>query len=141
MENQQENERYSEYGESSCPFCCLQLLNIFAANEFAVAVPDAFPISPGHTLIIPRRHFSSLFDASDDEKAALMELLAEARERIRQERNAEGFNIAINEGSVAGQTIFHLHIHLIPRYQGDCCDPRGGVRKLFPDKTPNRQRR
>lgn len=138
MENQQENDCFQEYRETTCPFCSLENSGIFAANEFAVAVPDAFPISPGHTLIIPRRHFNSLFDATDDERVALLALLADVRERIMQERNAEGFNIGINEGYVAGQSIFHLHIHLIPRYRGDCHDPRGGVRKLFPDTASHR---
>ncbi|MDD2318974.1 MAG: HIT family protein [Geobacteraceae bacterium] len=136
MENAEENEQNAEIRHPTCPFCFFHESGVIAANDFAVAVPDAFPVSPGHTLIIPKRHFASLFDATEDEKTALMVLLAEIRERLRQERNAEGFNIGINDGAVAGQTVFHLHIHLIPRYRGDCPDPRGGVRKLFPDQAP-----
>jgi diadenosine tetraphosphate (Ap4A) HIT family hydrolase len=136
MENPQQSEQCTDTSHPSCPFCSLQVSGIIAANDFAVAVPDAFPVSPGHTLIIPRRHFASLFDATEDEKAALLGLLAETRERLLQERSADGFNIGINDGAVAGQTVFHLHIHLIPRYRGDCTDPRGGVRKLFPDQSP-----
>lgn len=139
MESQLENGYCMEDGETSCLFCSLEDFGILAANEYAVAVPDAFPVSPGHTLIIPRRHFTSLFGATNDERAALLTLLADVRERIMQERNAEGFNIGINEAYVAGQTILHLHIHLIPRYRRDCLDPRGGVRKLLPNMACHRK--
>jgi diadenosine tetraphosphate (Ap4A) HIT family hydrolase len=130
-----------------CPFCDLAPSHFFASNKLALAVLDAYPVSPGHTLIMPKRHFESLFEATEEERAALFDLLAEVRRRLLhppqppfgKEGRAcvpDGFNIGINDGAVAGQTVFHLHIHLIPRYAGDCPDPRGGVRKLFPDRAP-----
>jgi len=118
-----------------CPFCNLELSRIFADNEHAVAIYDGFPVNPGHVLIIPKRHVVSLFEATKEERAGLFDLLDDVRCRLIAEKNPDGFNIGINDGAAAGQTIFHLHIHLIPRYVGDCEDPRGGVRKLFPDRA------
>jgi|AMWB02.1.fsa_nt_gi diadenosine tetraphosphate (Ap4A) HIT family hydrolase len=125
----------SDVDGQRCPFCHLEPGRIFASNEYAVAVLDGYPVNPGHALIIPRRHIVSLFEATAEEREGLFDLLAEAREQLRAERKPAGFNIGINDGAAAGQTIFHLHIHLIPRYVGDCEDPRGGVRKLFPDRA------
>lgn len=119
----------------SCPFCALDPSSIVTSNAHAVVILDGFPISPGHTLIIPRRHISSLFEASEEEKAALFALVTEARELLLRDRQPDGFNIGINDGAAAGQTVMHLHIHLIPRYLGDMPDPRGGVRWIFPDKA------
>jgi len=121
--------------EQLCPFCNLEPSRIFADNEHAVAICDGFPVNPGHVLIIPKRHFVSLFEATKEEMVALFALLDDVRERLLTERKPDGFNIGINDGAAAGQTIFHLHIHLIPRYKGDCEDPRGGVRKLFPGRA------
>lgn len=119
-----------------CPFCAIDPSSVYAANDLAFALADNFPVNPGHTLIVPRRHIVSLFEATEEERAALFDLLDEARQKLLAERNPDGFNIGINDGAAAGQTVFHLHIHLIPRYVGDCEDPRGGVRKLFPDRAP-----
>jgi len=119
-----------------CPFCTIEPTRVYAANELAIALADNFPVNPGHTLIVPRRHLVSLFDATEEERAALFDLLDESRRKLLEERNPDGFNIGINDGAAAGQTVFHLHIHLIPRYVGDCDDPRGGIRKLFPDRAP-----
>jgi diadenosine tetraphosphate (Ap4A) HIT family hydrolase len=105
------------------------------SNGHAVAIRDGFPVSEGHTLIIPIRHIASLFEATVEEQAALLELLAQARQQLQEELKPDGFNIGINDGSAAGQTVMHLHIHLIPRYAGDQPDPRGGVRWIFPDKA------
>ncbi|GFO56968.1 HIT family protein [Geomonas sp. Red276] len=120
---------------SLCPFCALDPSRIAASNELAVVILDGFPVSPGHTLIIPRRHIASLFEATEEERAALFSLLGEARELLLQERSPNGFNIGINDGVAAGQTVMHLHIHLIPRYLGDMPDPRGGVRWIFPARA------
>ena len=120
---------------NTCPFCQPEKSRVVAANDHTIAIHDAFPITPGHTLIIPRRHISSLFEASREEQAALLDLLTEMRDHLLKERNPAGFNIGINDGPVAGQTVMHLHIHLIPRYTGDTADPRGGVRWIFPDKA------
>jgi diadenosine tetraphosphate (Ap4A) HIT family hydrolase len=122
--------------KQDCPFCDIGQDRIYAKNDLAVAVLDGFPVNPGHALIIPRRHIMSLFEATAEERAALFDLLEEARKKLLEERSPDGFNIGINDGAAAGQTVFHLHIHLIPRYEGDCDDPRGGVRKLFPDRAP-----
>lgn len=120
---------------SSCPFCNLSHASIVRENVHAIAILDGFPVSPGHTLIVPKRHVASLFEASGEEREALLSLLADARELLVKERKVDGFNIGINDGAAAGQTVMHLHIHLIPRYLGDVADPRGGVRWIFPDKA------
>lgn len=96
---------------------------------------DAYPVSAGHTLIIPKRHVSSFFDLSADECAEIFVLLARAKTLLDEELSPNGFNIGINDGRAAGQTVFHLHIHLIPRFEGDQLDPRGGVRWVLPEKA------
>ena len=118
-----------------CPFCNLEALRVVSSNDHAIAIYDGFPISPGHTLIIPKRHVASFFELTVEEQSAMLELLAQMRQRLLKERNPDGFNIGINDGAAAGQTVMHLHIHLIPRYAGDQPDPRGGVRWIFPDKA------
>jgi diadenosine tetraphosphate (Ap4A) HIT family hydrolase len=120
---------------SPCPFCSLPPDRAVLANDRAVAIRDGFPVSPGHTLIIPRRHVGSFFEVTDEERADLMQLLAQARQGLEQEFLPAGYNIGINDGAAAGQTVPHLHIHLIPRYAGDRDDPRGGVRWVLPDKA------
>ena len=102
------------------------------ADELVFAIRDGFPISPGHMLIIPRRHIASFFDATSAERTSLLELLDVARNRLVEEFAPAGFNIGINDGPAAGQTVPHLHIHLIPRFAGDSADPRGGVRWVIP---------
>lgn len=105
------------------------------ANDHALAIMDGFPLSPGHALVIPRRHIASLFEATKDEREALLDLLEQTRTELIGQYNPDGFNIGINDGAYAGQTVMHLHIHLIPRYKGDQQDPRGGVRWIFPNKA------
>jgi diadenosine tetraphosphate (Ap4A) HIT family hydrolase len=119
----------------SCLFCNLDDGRIIMAIDNAMAIWDVFPVTPGHTLIVPKRHIASLFDATREEQASMFDLLAKMRQRIQSEHNPDGFNIGINDGTAAGQTVMHLHIHLIPRYNGDMPDPRGGVRWIFPDKA------
>jgi diadenosine tetraphosphate (Ap4A) HIT family hydrolase len=104
-------------------------------NAHALAIYDGYPVSSGHTLIIPKRHIASFFELSREEQSAMLALLAEMRQLLQTERTPDGFNIGINDGAAAGQTVMHLHIHLIPRYTGDQPDPRGGVRWIFPDKA------
>jgi len=118
-----------------CPFCRLSIERIILQNHHAIAIRDSFPISPGHALILPKRHVSSFFDATSEEQAALLDLIRQTREDLTKEFSPDGFNIGINDGEAAGQTIGHLHIHLIPRYKGDAPDPRGGVRWIFPDRA------
>lgn len=121
--------------QSTCPFCTFDLSRIILSYGSAMAIMDGFPVSPGHALIIPRRHIASLFDATSDEREALLELLSQVKIDLQKKYKPDGFNIGINEGSAAGQTIMHLHIHLIPRYSGDMPDPRGGIRWIFPEKA------
>jgi len=115
-----------------CPFCDIDPARMAGADELVFAIRDGFPISPGHMLIIPRRHIASFFDATSAERTSLLELLDVARNRLVEEFAPAGFNIGINDGPAAGQTVPHLHIHLIPRFAGDSADPRGGVRWVIP---------
>jgi len=120
----------------SCPFCNLSETRQLFTNELAFVIADGFPVTRGHCLIIPCRHFSSLFEATSEERSALWELVTQARQYLLREYAPDGFNIGINDGLEAGQTVMHLHIHLIPRYLGDADDPRGGVRWVMPDNAP-----
>ena len=119
----------------SCPFCTLPPERVLHANPHALALRDGFPISPGHTLVIPRRHIASLADLTPDEACALWSLLGEARAQLDQVLRPAGYNVGVNDGAAAGQTVMHLHVHLIPRYAGDRADPRGGVRWIIPEKA------
>jgi diadenosine tetraphosphate (Ap4A) HIT family hydrolase len=120
---------------TQCPFCNLDSSRIVVANANALTIYDGFPVSPGHTLIIPKRHVASFFELTREEQDAMLDLLAVMRQILLENRSPDGFNIGINDGAAAGQTVMHLHIHLIPRYAGDQPDPRGGVRWIFPDKA------
>jgi len=108
---------------------------IIAETEHTFAIRDGYPISEGHTLLIPKRHIASFFDATDAECLALLHLLESEKQRLDKELSPNGFNMGINDGAAAGQTISHLHIHLIPRYVGDVDDPRGGIRWIMPHKA------
>ncbi len=121
---------------TDCPFCQLPTERILDSNAHALAVADAFPVSVGHTLIIPRRHLASFFDLTPDEVAAIYELLQRMKDRLEVAHSPGGYNIGVNVGQTAGQTIFHFHIHLIPRYPGDVADPTGGVRNVIPGRGP-----
>ena len=121
--------------DKSCPFCALPPERIIDANELALVIRDGFPVSKGHTLIIPKQHVGSWFDTSADERIALFTLLDQAKLILDHEFKPDSFNIGINDGLAAGQTVPHLHIHLIPRYKGDQEDPRGGVRWIIPGKA------
>lgn len=118
-----------------CPFCTLPVSRIVEENELAVLILDGFPVSTGHSLVIPKRHVGSFFEITYIERAALFKLLDRAQELVSEQHQPDGFNIGINDGAAAGQTVPHLHIHLIPRYDGDLVDPRGGVRWVIPDKA------
>jgi len=118
-----------------CPFCSVDKTRIILENNTVMVIRDAFPVSPGHALIIPKRHIASFFETNEEERKAMLEALDQAKEIFDRELKPDGYNIGINEGLTAGQTIMHLHIHLIPRYKGDSSDPRGGIRWIFPDKA------
>jgi len=120
---------------SPCPFCSISAERVSHEWEFAVVIRDGFPVSPGHTLVVPKRHVASFFEVTDAERTDMMSLLAAARNDLDREFKPAGYNIGINDGAAAGQTVPHLHIHLIPRYEGDRDDPRGGVRWVLPDKA------
>jgi len=121
--------------EVNCPFCMLPAERILILADEALVIRDAFPVSPGHTLVIPRRHIGSFFELSDAERTCMVELLAQAKAELDLSFQPDGFNIGINDGAAAGQTVQHLHLHLIPRYRGDVPDPRGGVRWVMPSKA------
>src|SRR5437764_11875078 len=109
----------SELARVDCPFCYLPAERILAANEHAVALLDAYPVSPGHTLIVSRRHVASYFDLTAEEAHGLHELLRQMYSSLQATGSAQGYNIGVNVGKTAGQTIMHVHVHLIPRYTGD----------------------
>ncbi len=119
----------------SCPFCSLTPERIVVKNTSGVVVRDGFPISPGHSLIIPHRHIASFFELYEDERSGLLSLLDQTKCDLDALHRPDGYNIGINDGAAAGQTVPHLHLHLIPRYCGDLPDPRGGVRWVIPDKA------
>ena len=117
-----------------CPFCSLPEQEIRDHSKHAIAILDRYPVSPGHTLIIPRSHVLSIFDLTPDVRDDLWRLVDIVRQQLcRTVDSPEGFNIGVNDGTVAGQTVSHAHIHIIPRYRGDVPDPRGGIRGVVPD--------
>ena len=118
----------------NCPFCLPDDSVVVLRNELCYARRDGYPVTKGHLLIVPFRHFANYFDASEEEIKEMSLLVAEARKILVQEHQPQGFNIGINVGAAAGQTVGHVHIHLIPRYEGDMDDPRGGVRGVIPEK-------
>jgi len=118
-----------------CPFCPPYGFDVRQESDLCLALPDRFPISPGHTLIIPRRHVASFFDLSPEEKLDLLAVAESVRAELDLEFEPSGYNIGLNDGAAAGQTVPHVHLHLIPRYAGDQADPRGGVRLIFPDRA------
>jgi len=120
---------------SRCVFCELPSSRIIDHNGSGAVIRDAFPVSPGHTLVIARRHVGSFFDLTEVERHDLLALLDHAKTQLDEEFQPLGFNIGINDGPVAGQTVPHVHIHLIPRYPGDVPDPRGGVRWIIPQRA------
>lgn len=121
---------------SECVFCNIPEDEVIAHNDLALAFFDSYPVNRGHALIIPKRHVATYFDATPDETIAMAKLLVEVKELLDAEFAPDGYNIGVNVGAAAGQTIFHLHVHLIPRYVGDVPDPRGGVRKIKRSLVP-----
>jgi ATP adenylyltransferase len=118
---------------SECVFCNVARAKLVAENDLAFAIPDILPVTPLHSLVLPKRHVASFFDLDEAETLAIERLVRLLRDRILiEDVRVEGFNIGINVGEVAGQTVFHCHYHLIPRRRGDVPDPRGGVRWVIP---------
>jgi diadenosine tetraphosphate (Ap4A) HIT family hydrolase len=123
---------------TDCPFC-LRIATrdgVLAENELAVAIRDLYPVSEGHTLVVPRRHESDYFKLTEEEQIAILRLVREQERRLREELSPAAFNMGLNSGPAAGQTVPHAHIHLIPRYEGDVPDPRGGVRWVLASRAP-----
>ncbi|MDC0707752.1 HIT family protein [Stigmatella sp. ncwal1] len=104
------------------------------SNALAFALRDTHPVSPGHTLVIPHRLVATWFEATQEEQRALFALVEEVRRELDSSHKPDGYNVGFNVGEAAGQTVFHLHVHVIPRYRGDMEDPRGGVRHVIPAK-------
>ena len=120
---------------ASCPFCRLGPDRVILDTGLLRAVWDNYPVSPGHVLIMPARHVETWFELEREEQLEAINAMNEVRRIIEDEHSPTGYNIGINSGKPAGQTIPHLHIHVIPRYAGDVEDPRGGVRWVIPDKA------
>jgi ATP adenylyltransferase len=122
--------------QSGCIFCELPAERIIVSNTLAFAIRDNYPVTELHTLVIPKRHAATFFDLFEPERRAINQLLDHLKvEMIKGDPSVKGFNIGMNNGDAAGQTIGHAHVHLIPRRQGDVRDPRGGVRAVIPGKA------
>ncbi len=124
--------------DPDCPFCrrIRGRKFLLATRRTVVAIADAHPVSPGHCLVLPKRHEPDFFELTVDEQSDMQELLWELRELLEAEHDTKSFNVGVNVGAAAGQTVDHAHVHLIPRYEGDVPDPRGGVRWVIPDRAP-----
>lgn len=121
----------------TCPFCeRLARGETVVGSDLAAAFPDGFPVSPGHTLVVPRRHVADYFELTGEEQAALWTLVAEVKVRLDREQHPSGYNVGVNVGAAGGQTVWHAHVHLIPRFEGDVEDPRGGVRWVVRARAP-----
>ncbi|MBT8548599.1 HIT family protein [Polynucleobacter paneuropaeus] len=119
----------------TCLFCEIPQERIIASNDLAYGIRDGFPVTALHTLVIPKRHAVDCFDLTNDELLSCYELVHKLKESIiKEDKTVVAFNIGMNAGEAAGQTIFHSHIHLIPRRRGDVANPRGGVRHVIPEK-------
>ena len=121
--------------QQRCPFCHLETSRITLENDCAVAFPDAFPVTEGHMLVAPKHHIASLFDLPEEDRAAIWRLVAQVRGKLASELRPDGFNVGINDGRAAGQTVLHAPVQVIPRRAGDVVDPRGGVRWVMPAKA------
>jgi superfamily II DNA or RNA helicase/diadenosine tetraphosphate (Ap4A) HIT family hydrolase/HKD family nuclease len=120
---------------TACPFCRHDALAPVAESPLALALRDRFPVSPGHTLIVTRRHTPDFFSCTPEERAALLDLVDRVKEDLDRELRPQGYNVGFNAGEAAGQTVMHVHLHVIPRFHGDVEDPRGGVRYVLPDRA------
>lgn len=117
---------------NGCPFC--EVANPLVARRLAFALYDRSPVTRGHVLLIPRRHVADWFETTLAERREVMALADELHARLIREFSPDGFNLGINVGEAAGQTVSHVHLHLIPRYRGDVANPRGGVRGVIPER-------
>jgi ATP adenylyltransferase len=120
--------------QANCIFCAPDR-EILAESALALAVFDSFPVSPGHALVVPKRHVATIFDLADDEYAECFRLVRTLKDLLLARFVPDGFNVGANCGEAGGQSVWHAHIHVIPRYKGDTPDPRGGVRHVIPLKA------
>ena len=117
-----------------CLFCNIESNRVIDENELSFAIYDGYPVTELHALIIPKRHAETYFDLTAEEREACHQLMVEIKDKIQSEDSmVDGFNVGMNSGASAGQTVFHCHVHLIPRRTGDMENPRGGVRGVIPD--------
>jgi ATP adenylyltransferase len=124
-----------QHRERGCSFCEIPRERVALENELCIAVADKYPVTPGHMLVILKRHVAEYFDLWRPELNAIFFLLEKLKRQCQDtDRSVKGFNVGIDCGATAGQTVFHCHIHLIPRRQGDVENPAGGVRHLIPGK-------
>lgn len=132
------SESKEDAQKPECLFCQMaqgkKEVTFFAKFQHCYAIKDQYPVSPGHVLIIPYLHTENWFKASEEVRSDMMQALNFVKEKLDAEYAPQGYNIGANCGEAAGQTVMHLHLHLIPRYQGDMEDPRGGVRGVIPSK-------
>ena len=118
-----------------CLFCTTNKEDIIKENQFAYATFDSYPISSKHCLIVPKRHIKDYFELNENEVTGCDQLIKIIKNQIeKDDKTVKGFNIGVNSGKVAGQSIMHCHIHLIPRREGDVENPQGGVRGVIPSK-------
>jgi diadenosine tetraphosphate (Ap4A) HIT family hydrolase len=120
--------------EKTCPFCDPPEMDVILRNDLCYARFDRYPVSNGHLLVIPFRHVADFFELTEAELEAAFQLVREAKKKLDGEYRPDGFNVGVNVGSAAGQTVMHVHVHLIPRYRGDMERPEGGVRGVIPEK-------
>ncbi len=133
--NHQDDDQTCNGLPSNSPFYPLNPDRVVFEDERVIAFYDRYPVSPGHTLVVAKQVTASHFDLSPDVRQQMWDAVAKVRELLQQLYQPDGFNIGLNDGAAAGQTIGHAHIHVIPRYAGDQADPRGGVRWIFPEKA------
>ena len=119
---------------TGCPFCAIDTNKIILQNKTCVGFFDLSPVSPGHLLVIPRRHAATFFDLNEEERSDMLRLLDQGKQLLDHQSRPDGYNIGWNCGRFAGQTVMHCHFHLIPRFAGDTPNPRGGVRGVIPEK-------
>ena len=120
---------------AECFFCnCIEKQDFELENDLAFSIMDGYPVSNGYMLFITKRHVKDWWETTIEEKLAIFNLIDEAKKKIDAKYNPDGYNIGMNLGKDAGQTIMHIHVHLIPRYNGDMPNPRGGVRGVIPEK-------
>lgn len=123
-----------EMCNTDCIFCNIPQERVIAESDLCLAIFDGFPVSEGHALIIPKRHVADYFDLTVDEVMAMQKMMRELKLRLDADFSPDGYNVGVNVNAAAGQTVFHVHMHLIPRYKGDVENPKGGVRGVIPGK-------